>query len=87
MHISRHPAFSIYAAVLNQPLYIKSIFEVVEADKSGLHKLFIGTLQSRCSKKKITCWHKPRWMFITLRISQQTGWKLNFPKGCGILEE
>ncbi|WP_411269264.1 immunity protein Tsi6 family protein [Pseudomonas syringae] len=52
IRISRHPAFSIYAAVLNQPLYIKSILEVVEADKSGLHKLFIGALAVKRFKEK-----------------------------------
>ncbi|RXU04546.1 hypothetical protein B1F69_00980 [Pseudomonas syringae] len=52
MRISRHPAFSIYSAVLNQPFYIKSIFEVVEADKSGLHKFFIGALAVKRFKEK-----------------------------------
>ncbi|GKQ49074.1 immunity protein Tsi6 family protein [Pseudomonas syringae pv. theae] len=44
---ARHPAFPVYAAVLNQLLYIKSVFEGVEKDKSRLHKLSIGALAAK----------------------------------------
>ncbi len=44
---ARHPAFPVYAAFLNQLLYMKSVFEDVERDKSRLHKLSIGALAAK----------------------------------------
>ncbi|AZG88892.1 hypothetical protein N032_26340 [Pseudomonas syringae pv. pisi str. PP1] len=43
VRISRRPLLPIYAAVLNQLLYIKR-FESVEKDRSKLHKVSIGAL-------------------------------------------
>lgn len=45
--IKRNPLFPVYAAVINQLLYIKAVFDGVGKYKSRLHKLSIGALAAK----------------------------------------
>ncbi|KPX89797.1 Uncharacterized protein ALO63_03198 [Pseudomonas amygdali pv. mori] len=50
---ARRPALPVYAAVLNQILYLKAVFESVEKDKTRLHKISIGALAAKEFEEKI----------------------------------
>ncbi|RMR13236.1 immunity protein Tsi6 family protein [Pseudomonas syringae group genomosp. 3] len=44
---ARNPQFSVYTSVINQLLYVKSVFEGVEKDKSRLHDLSLGAIGAK----------------------------------------
>lgn len=81
VRISRHPAFPIYASVLNQLLYIKSVFEGVEKDKSTLHKLSIGALAAKEFEE--TDYELARALMDVFYIANQSanGLKVKLPTG------
>ncbi|RMR97499.1 hypothetical protein ALP74_200114 [Pseudomonas coronafaciens pv. garcae] len=55
---ARYPAFTVCAAVINQLLYIKSVFEGVEKDKSDFISFPSVPLQPRNSNRQMTSWRE-----------------------------